>query len=563
MAAPDTLKDLLIKRELLDAAAFAQVEEQARRSRRTLEEVLIDQGVVDELTLSTTIAESYGVPFVNLREKILDSKIVRRIPETLARNKRLILYDLRDNQGYLAMGNPQDPETVNAISRSVGVPLQVGYATDRAIGEALRHYQSDLHQAFADLIQKNVSIVGEKAEKFTSEDLPVAQIVEMIVKYAYQSHASDIHSEPMAQEVAVRFRIDGVLHDVVSVPSSIYTLIIARVKVLARLRTDEHFAAQDGKIRMDVTEEQLDIRVSILPTIYGEKMVMRLLSQKQRQFTFEALGFRKEDLRRVREGFMRPHGMILATGPTGSGKTTTLYTILKTLNTRNVNITTIEDPVEYNMDGVNQVQINPRTNLTFAQGLRSILRQDPNIIMVGEIRDEETASIAVNAALTGHLVLSTLHTNDAPTTLPRLLDMNVEPFLVASSVNMAIGQRLVRKICQQCVKSLDLSNDQREIVLRLLPSKSALISEVKRRTRVYTAEGCAVCNGTGFKGRVGIYEVIVMDEAIKKIVVEKASADAIKRAAQERGMTTMLEDGISKVFQGITTIEEVLRVTQE
>lgn len=563
MIDPEILKPLLISRGLLDEGAFAQAVEQARRSRQPLEEVLVDQGLVEELGLGAVIAESYGVPYVNLREKILSGDVVRRVPETLARNKRLVLYDVRDGKGYLAMVNPQDPETVNAISRSLGLPLEIAYATDRAIGEALRHYQRELHEAFAELIRKNVSIVGDSAAEISPEDLPVAQIVDTIVKHAYQSHASDIHMEPLGTEVAVRFRIDGVLGDVVSIPSEIYALIAARVKVLAHLRTDEHLAAQDGKIQLDVGEEQLDIRVSILPTSHGEKVAMRLLSQKQRRFTLEDLGLRKDDLKKVRDAFMRPHGMILATGPTGSGKTTTLYAILRTLNTREVNITTIEDPVEYNMDGVNQIQINPRTNLTFAHGLRSILRQDPDIIMVGEIRDEETAAVAINAALTGHLVLSTLHTNDAPTTLPRLLDMRVEPFLVASSVNVAIGQRLVRKICQQCVMSMPLTDAQRDLLLRLLPSRSPLIPETKKRPRVYGGKGCPVCNGTGFKGRVGIYEVLLLDEEIRRLVSEKATADVIKRAAVERGMTTMLEDGVWKVFQGVTTVEELLRAAQE
>lgn len=563
MIDPEDLKQLLTSRGLVDEGAFAQAVEQARRSRQPLEEVLVDQGTVEELALGAIIAESYGVPFVNLREKVLSGEIVRRLPEALARNKRLVLYDIREEKGYLAMANPQDPETVNAISRSLGLPLAVAYATDRAIGEALRHYQRELHEAFAELIRKNVSIVGENGKEVSPEDLPVVQIVDTIVKHAYQSHASDIHTEPLVTEVAVRFRIDGVLNDVVSIPREIYELIVARVKVLAHLRTDEHLAAQDGKIQLDVGEEQLDIRVSILPTSHGEKVAMRLLSQKQRRFILDDLGFRKEDLKKVRDAFMRPHGMILATGPTGSGKTTTLYAVLRTLNTREVNITTIEDPVEYNIDGVNQIQINPRTNLTFAQGLRSILRQDPDIIMVGEIRDEETAAIAINAALTGHLVLSTLHTNDAPTTLPRLLDMGVEPFLVASSVNVAIGQRLVRKVCQQCVMSMSLTEAQRDLLLQLLSAKSALVAEVKRRPRVFGGKGCPVCNGTGFKGRVGIYEVLSLDEEVRRLVTEKASADVIKRAARERGMTTMLEDGIWKVFQGVTTVEELLRATQE
>ncbi len=563
MLAIAELKKRLVSEVLMDEGTFAQAVEHANRLKRPLDVVLIDEGYLEELTLGRVLAQVYGVPFVNLREKILDGNVVRRVPETLARNKTLVLYEVRENTGRLAMAEPQDPETVNAISRHLGFPLAVAYATPRAITEAHRHYQKELHEEFSDLMTRSVAAVRESAQGITPADLPIVQIVDTLVRHAYQSHASDVHLEPMGDEVAVRFRIDGVLSDIVPVPREIYDLVVARVKVLAHLRTDEHLAAQDGKIQLDVGEEALDIRVSILPTSYGEKIVLRLLSQKQRRFTLEDLGFRKDDLKRVRDAFLRPHGMILATGPTGSGKTTTLYAVLQTLNTREVNITTIEDPVEYHIVGVNQVQINTRTNLTFAQGLRSILRQDPDIIMVGEIRDEETAAIAVNAALTGHLVLSTIHTNDAATTLPRLLDMNVEPFLVASSVNVAVGQRLVRKVCQRCVMSAPLSAEQRDILLRFLPLKSAIVEEVKRRPRVFVGKGCPFCHGTGFKGRVGIYEILSIDDQVRELIAQKASASAIKHTAQEHGMTTMLEDGIWKVFQGVTTTDEVLRATQE
>lgn len=563
MVSEEQLKQIMISNGILDAVTFDGALEQAKRSHRPIEEYVVDQGFIDDLKLGMIIADSLGIPFVNLREKILDNTVVRKIPEALARHKRLVLYDLRDGKGYLASSAIQDPETLNAISRSIEIPIEVALTTERAINEALRYYQRGLHEEFEEMLRKDVTEAGKKADKSTMEEVPIIRIVDTIIKYAYQSQASDIHFEPFEREVAVRFRVDGVLQDVVPIDREIYKLVVARVKVLARLRTDEHFAAQDGKIRVDVGEEGLDVRVSVLPTVYGEKIVMRLLSKKGSRYSLEDLGFGKEDYKKMREAIMRPHGMILSTGPTGSGKTTTLYAILKTLNTREVNITTIEDPVEYLMDGVNQVQINTQTNLTFADGLRSILRQDPDIVMVGEIRDDETAAIAVNAALTGHLVLSTLHTNDAPTTLPRLLDMGVEPFLVASSMNVAIGQRLVRRICQQCVMTIPFPDDQRELMSKMLPSNSAVQAEIKKRTRVFQGKGCPVCHGSGFKGRVGVYEILVMDEEIKKMVVEKASGEEIKKIARAKGMTTMLEDGAAKVFQGITTFDEVMRVTQD
>lgn len=563
MISPEQLKDILISNGFLDGPTFDAAVEQAKRSHCSLEEYIVDQGFIDDLKLGTLIADTFGLSFVNLREKILDSSIVRRVPEALAQRKRLALYDIRDNKAYLATTNPQDSETINAISRSIGLPVEVALTTDRSIGEALRYYQRGLREEFEEMLRDDVAKAGEKAKDSAIEEIPVIKIVDTIIKYAYQSQASDIHFEPFDKEVAVRFRIDGVLQDVVPMAKEVYVLVVARVKVLARLRTDEHFAAQDGKIRIDVAEEELDVRVSVLPTVYGEKIVMRLLSKKGSRYTLEDLGFSKEDYKKMREAIMRPHGMILSTGPTGSGKTTTLYSILKTLNTREVNITTIEDPVEYIMDGVNQVQINAQTNLTFADGLRSILRQDPDIVMVGEIRDDETAAIAVNAALTGHLVLSTLHTNDAATTLPRLLDMAVEPFLVASSINVAIGQRLVRRICKQCVMSVAFPENQREIMNRILPPNSIVQDDIKKRLRIFQGKGCPLCNGSGFKGRVGVYEVLVMDDDIKKLVADKASGDEIKRVARSKGMTTMLEDGVAKVFQGVTTFDEVLRVTQE
>jgi type IV pilus assembly protein PilB len=563
MISEEQLKDILISHGFLDGPTFDAAVEQAKRSHRPLEEYVVDQGFIDDLKLGVLMADIYGIPFVNLREKILDSSIVRKVPEALARHKRLVLYDLRDNKAYLAAASPQDSETINAISRSIGFPVEVALTTDRSIGEALRYYQRGLRGEFEEMLRNDVTKAGEKAKDSAIEEIPVIKIVDTIIKYAYQSQASDIHFEPFDKEVAVRFRIDGVLQDVVPMAKEVYTLVVARVKVLARLRTDEHFAAQDGKIRIDVAEEELDVRVSVLPTVYGEKIVMRLLSKKGSRYTLEDLGFSKEDYKKMREAIMRPHGMILSTGPTGSGKTTTLYSILKTLNTREVNITTIEDPVEYLMDGVNQVQINTQTNLTFADGLRSILRQDPDIVMVGEIRDDETAAIAVNAALTGHLVLSTLHTNDAATTLPRLLDMGVEPFLVASSVNVAIGQRLVRRICKQCVMSVAFPENQREIMSKMLPPNSVVQEDIKKRSRVFQGKGCPLCNGSGFKGRVGVYEILVVDDEIKRLIANKASGDEIKKVARTKGMTTMLEDGAAKVFQGITTFDEILRVTQD
>lgn len=559
----ETLKQKLIDQNIIDEDVFEKARVEADRRDITVDEVLLEQGVIDELKLGVVLADLYGVEFINLREKVLDPNIVRKIPETLARNKRLVLYDVREGKGYLAMQDPQDPETVNAISRRLTMSIEPSFAMPRGITEALRHYQRDISEEFERMIREHVTRMDqENGEKNDGREVPVAKIVDSIITYAYQSRASDIHFEPLEESVALRFRVDGILNDILPIPKSVYVFIVARIKVMANMRTDEHQAAQDGRLKVDVGEEQLDVRVSVLPTVYGEKVVMRLLAQALRQFTIDDLGIRKDDLRRVRNAILRPHGMILVTGPTGCGKTTTLYGVLKALNTREVNITTVEDPVEYVLDGINQVQIKPQSGLGFASGLRSILRQDPDIIMVGEIRDEETAKIAVNAALTGHIVLSTLHTNDAATAPPRLIDMGVEPFLVSSSLSVVIAQRLVRKVCTHCMETRPFTPEQQAMVVDVLPKDSVLLEEIKKRSRITRGKGCSSCNGTGYTGRVGIYEILNVDEELQNLIAMRQPTDKIKHSARERGMTYMVEDGVEKALTGVTTIEEVVRVTR-
>ena len=389
-------------------------------------------------------------------------------------------------------------------------------------------------------------------------ELSIIKLVDSLVQAAFLARASDIHIDPGEKQIAVRFRIDGVLHDFYVLPKTIQQEVISRIKVLSGLRTDEHQTAQDGRFRLTFDTVNVDVRVSIAPTYYGENCVMRLLADQAASFTLESLGFQGRDLDVLKRNMKKPYGMILATGPTGSGKTTTLYTVLKMLNTKDVSIITIEDPVEYSIDGIEQIQVNSRTGLSFASGLRSILRQDPNIVMVGEIRDEETAGIAVNAALTGHLLLSTLHTNDAATTLPRLLDMKIEPFLIASTVNIAIGQRLVRKICEGCKAKKAVSAEDLKTLAGVLPPK--LLESAKT---FYYGEGCVKCDHSGYKGRVGIHEVMEIDDEVRMALMKNADASEIKRIALKNGMTTMVEDGFRKALEGVTTIEEVLRVIHE
>ncbi|MDZ4243280.1 MAG: GspE/PulE family protein [Candidatus Omnitrophota bacterium] len=391
--------------------------------------------------------------------------------------------------------------------------------------------------------------------------LSIVILVDLLIEQAHHMRASDIHIVPLDGGTRVRLRIDGVLQDQHTFPEDLHSEIITRIKILSGLRTDEHQTAQDGRFRTFIgvgTSMPIDVRVSITPTYYGENAVLRLLSDKAEDYTLETLGFSPENQKKIMQAIRRPYGMILATGPTGSGKTTSLYTLLKTLNTPQVAIITIEDPIEYAISGIEQIQVNSRTGLTFANGLRSILRQDPNIIMVGEIRDRETAGIAVNTALTGHLLLSTLHTNDAATTLPRLLDMGIEPYLIASTVNVAMGQRLVRKICEHCRVKKNLTAAETASLKDVLPKKA------RKPLVFFEGTGCTNCNKTGYRGRVGIQEVMLIDAPIREAILRKATAGELKKiAAGKQGMTSMLEDGFDKAMAGITTIEEILRMLHE
>ncbi|TSC82282.1 MAG: Uncharacterized protein G01um101420_446 [Parcubacteria group bacterium Gr01-1014_20] len=391
--------------------------------------------------------------------------------------------------------------------------------------------------------------------------LSIIKFVGCLLEDAYHLRASDIHLDPEDEEVKVRFRIDGVLYDTNSFNRTMYSEVLSRIKIIAHLRTDEHQAPQDGRFRYFLQKDgrPIDVRVSIVPTFYEENAVMRLLVDQAEEFSLKSLGFSEDNQKKILRAIQKPHGMILATGPTGSGKTTTLYTLIKILNTRRASIITIEDPVEYSIRGINQIQANPKAGLTFANGLRSILRQDPNIIMVGEIRDSETAGIAVNTALTGHLLLSTLHTNDAITTLPRLIDMKIEPYLIVSTVNVAIGQRLVRKICPDCKEERKITPAEAKSLAEVFPTG---INPTQSQI-FYAGKGCENCVESGYRGRIGVHEVLQVDANIREAVLRKANADEIRKIAVKQGMTTMFEDGLQKAKAGVTTIEEVLRLLHE
>lgn len=545
---------LISQEDVADAVIFAEKEQ------RPLHEVLVERDLISDEHIGQLVAEQAGLDFINLRKTMIPEETLRIIPERMARSSNVIAYDESATAIHLAMTDPADLATVHLIEKKLGKQARVAYATERDVKEALNLYRKGLQFEFQHMIE--AAAAEAKSAKAEQSQVSAIRMLDTIVQYAYAQKASDIHLEPTEENTVIRFRIDGVLHDVIKLPKHVHPLLITRIKILSRLRTDEHRSAQDGKMVQKLEEEDLDIRVSVLPISEGEKAVLRLLSSRSRQYALQDLGLSESDIATVRKYIKRPHGMILVTGPTGSGKTTTMYAFLKILNRREVNISTIEDPVEYAIAGINQIQVNAATNLTFASGLRSIVRQDPDIIMIGEIRDEETAGIAVNSAMTGHLVLSTLHTNDAATTLPRLLDMKIEPFLVASTVNIALGQRLVRKICTQCVMSEVVSGQALEDLATQIDLKR-VYQKLPQQLRFYKGKGCEHCHQTGYQGRIGVFEVLEVTTAVRKLIAERADADRLKQQAIKDGMTTMFEDGLQKALLGVTTLEEVMRVVSQ
>jgi len=559
-----SIKDVLLGGNYVSSEDMSKAEVAADKTGVSLVEYLMKQDLLTRDLLGQALAESKGVQYVDLRQEKIDIEVLQLIPELVSRSKKVIAIRNEGEELVIGMVDPGDVVTKNFVAKRAAMPVKVFFVMEEDLREALESYQASLGEEFGSLMAQlqDTSLTREQRDEVT------VQVVDMLLQYGYQNKASDIHIEPYSNKVGVRFRIDGVMHDVLDIPKALSELILARLKIMARLRTDEHRAAQDGKLRFEVQEEnasekgeKVDVRVSVVPVTEGENVVMRLLSSKNRQFTLQSLGLSESDMAKVNKAIANPHGMILVTGPTGSGKTTTLYGVMKILNTREVHVSTIEDPVEYDVEGISQIQVNTKTGLTFAKGLRSIVRQDPDIIMVGEIRDEETADIAVNSALTGHLVLSTLHTNDAPTTLPRLLDMGVEPFLVSSTVNVVIAQRLVRKIHQKCRVSYTPS--EKELAAMSPELRASLTEDGGKSLRFYRGAGCKLDGGTGYMGRVGVFEVLELTEDLKKLIVDRASSDELMNAAREAGMKTMYADGMDKVKKGITTLEEVMRVAME
>ena len=555
------LKNLLVGPGHISEQDFKDATEEAKTTKKDLQVVIVEKNLLKDAQLGRLVAEELGFPFIDLKKEKVDNTTLRLIPELVAKSKGVIAIAREKDGVKVGMIHPNDLETQHLLEKRIGEPIIPHFITKRGLEVALALYRASLSDEFHSIVEqlRNTELPREQRNQAAKS------MVDTLLLYGYQSKASDIHIEPYVKKIMVRFRIDGVMHDVLEIPKELADLILIRLKILARLRTDEHRAAQDGKLRFDAKSEVIDIRISIAPVTQGENIVMRLLSAQNRQLNLGDLGLIGKNLTKVKRAIKKPYGMILVTGPTGSGKTTTLYAIIKILNKREIHIATIEDPVEYDIEGISQIQVNTQTNLTFAKGLRALVRQDPDIIMVGEIRDEETAGIAVNSAMTGHLVLSTIHANDSATTLPRLLDMKIEPFLVASTINVVVAQRLVRKVCERCRVSYQLGDEEK----RLMDNEPAIQQFFKvrgsgkiQKVYLYKGKGCKVCGNTGYDGRTGIFEVLEMTEDIKKMILKRSSSDEIMAVAQRSGMTTMLEDGLEKALNGITTLEEVLRVTK-
>lgn len=536
-----------------------------------LKKKLHDDKRIDDEGFTRAYATVLHLPYVNLREKAIPKEILGIVPESTAREHSLIPYEQTAMLLKVAMADPSDRQIVEFIHRKVDMPIEIALASETGIKEALSRYRESLESELEELVGNNGSFSTADLNK-AAEDLPIIRIVDAILRQAILQRASDIHLEPTETSMVVRYRIDGLLADKLVLPKNAMNGLVARIKVLSGLKIDEHRLPQDGRFKISTEDYQFSFRVSILPVFDGEKVVMRLLDESGHGLTLEELGLGEKAITIMRRNINRPHGMILVTGPTGSGKTTTLYAAMRELNTPDVNISTIEDPIEYRMPRINQTQVKPAIGLTFANGLRALVRQDPDIIMVGEIRDQETASLAVNAALTGHLVLSTLHTNSASGAIPRLTDMKVEPFLLASTLNVVEAQRLVRQLCSRCHKEVPVTekvlDGLKEIfdtdrLLEILKRDGGVKGSSWKDIHIYEPVGCSSCHG-GYRGRVGIHEFLEVTPHVQDLIVAQATAQKIDELAKkEQEMITMFEDGFIKITEGKTSLEEVLRVAQE
>lgn len=595
------VEKLLVENKKLTNEQLANLEQQKEAEKKPLQDLVIRGELITEEELTKLYATEIDIPFAELNPKEIKTEVLKLIPERIARQYTAVVFGVtEDGKKQLAMSDPDDIQAVSFLKKQLGEDVEIYVATSKNIQAALDQFRggaisNELTKVMTgeedDVIEEDVD------EADLAEDSPIAQTVNLLIEYAIRSGASDIHIEPRDAHVSVRYRVDGILREANKLPKKVANSLVSRIKILANLKIDERRVPQDGRFKIQLGGSMYALRVSTLPVSEGEKVVMRILDESSKSITLQDLGYWGYSLNAVNKAITQPHGMILVTGPTGSGKSTSLFSILSMLNKPSVNISTIEDPVEYRIPGANQTQVNPKAGMTFAAGLRALLRQDPNIIMVGEIRDGETASLGTQAALTGHLVFATLHTNNAATCLPRLLDMKIEPFLIASTVRVVVGQRLVRRLCIDCREEFQPdANTLKQIQETFGTADSAMMKHVhlleqealqggigkastgkstantdslstseNKIVRLFKAhdDGCPTCGHTGYKGRIGIYEVLSNDTSVERLIVANATSDEIQAQAIKGGMITMQMDGFIKALRGQTTVEEILRVTSE
>jgi type IV pilus assembly protein PilB len=589
------LEDMLLGLGLITQEQLLELQQEVAETQHSVQQVMLDKGWVSEEILAKTQAILWDVPFISLKRAKIPNDVLSIIPERVSKTYEVVAFNTSDDGRLrVAMTNPTDFQAIEFLEKKTSRIIEPYMALKSEILHVQDQYRalaSEVTKALADVDEGSVSITTEAAtqglteEEGEGDDLngaPVARVVNTIMEYAVKSKASDIHIEPMEEKTRIRYRVDGILQEALTVPKQVHPAIISRIKIMARMKIDEKRIPQDGRFRVTVHDKEADLRVSTLPTIFGEKIVMRILDRSTSAPTLEQLGYRGRGLQILKNNMTRPNGLILTTGPTGSGKSTSLFSILTQLNTGTVNTITLEDPVEYWITGVNQVQINVQAGLTFASGLRSVLRQDPNIVMVGEIRDEETAEMAIHAALTGHLVVSTLHTNNATGAIPRFLDMGAEPFLLASSLRVVIGQRLVRKVCSECFEAFEappeVADEVRAVLSDVLtgdedshrqlivdyPKLPKKIFDSKHAIELVRGAGCEACGQTGYQGRLGIYEVMEVTEDIVSLILKRSSGMDIEKVAKGNNhMITIIQDAFLKALEGRTTLEEAMRIAAD
>jgi len=563
----DALKSLILGTGLVSEKDFDNAVKEAQRTEKDIVDTLVSRNYITRDYYAEMLAQYFKVPRVKLVGEKIPQEILNLIPEEIARTRNAIVFDKSDNTISVGMLDPANLETLEFLEKYTGYFVKPYLALEEDLQSIFAQYgqvvSSDFQKTIQESIQASLKLKGVEAEKAATE-FPIVSLTDNLISYAASLRSTDIHIEPLADEVLIRFRIDGVLREIIRLAKEIHPAIVARIKILSNLQIDEHNKPQDGRMKYKYADTIFDIRIAIMPTMYGEKVEMRLLTGSTKPMSFQELGMMEDTIKIAENNITKTNGMVLVTGPTGCGKTTTLYAMLNKLNRPEVNIVTIEDPIEYELKYVNQTQVNPKAGIEFSTGLRAFLRQDPNIIMVGEIRDNETAEIAVHAALTGHLVLSTLHTNDAVTAIPRLMDMGVPPFLISSTLNLVIAQRLVRKICPECIESYQPPESIYQTIAQQLKTIKGEFAKPFRPKLLYHGKGCLSCNYTGYRGRLAIYESFDVDEKVRAYIQRTDfSLDGLKKIAFAEGTKTMFEDGLIKAELGQTTIEEVMRVIKE